>query len=112
MFVSTLLLYLDDETAFGLSCLCLNDKVVIAMRAVLISLFEFFNLLAESALALLAQEDHFHGRHELVVIAPLLHVALRAVVPLFAAGCTNRDLRVEDVFAHFLDFSRLIKFKF
>ena len=89
MFVSTLLLYFDDETPFGLSCLCFNDKVVIAMGAVLIGLLELFDLLAESALALLAQEDHFHGGHELVVFAPFLHVALRAVEPKFAAWCAN-----------------------
>ena len=105
MFVSTLLLYLDDETAFGLPCLCLDNEVVIAMGAIFVGLLELFNLFAESALALLAQEDHFHGRHELVVIAPLLHVALRAVEPKFAAGGANGDLRIEDVFAHFRDFS-------
>ena len=82
------------------------------MGAVLIGLLELFDLLAESALALLAKEDHFHGWHELVVLAPSLHVALRAVEPKFAAWCANGDLRIEDVFAHFRDFSWFIKFKF
>ena len=63
--------------------------MVIAVWAVLVSLLEFRNFFAEGPLALFAQEDHFHGWHELVVVTPHFQVALGAVKPLFAAWSAN-----------------------
>ena len=68
------------------------------MRAVLVSLLELTDFLAEGALAFLAEEYQVKGGHQLVVLA--LRVALRAVVPFLAAWGTDGHLRVQNMLAH------------
>lgn len=68
----------------GLWRLCFEDKVVVTVRAVLVTLFKLLNILAESLLALFAGEDHFEGGLEIVCFG--LGVAFCAVEP-FAACC-------------------------
>lgn len=72
--------------------------MIIAMRTVLIALFELLHVFAEDFAAFLAREDHFEGLFE-VVGWLLLRVAFGTVEPLSAAGAADRDLGVEDVFA-------------
>jgi hypothetical protein len=59
---------------------------------------ELARILAEGFLALLADEDHLEALQEGVVFFFL--VARGTVEPLLAAGRADRDLGVEDVFAH------------
>lgn len=71
--------------------------VVIAMRAVLVALIIFRHILSECFLAFFADEYHLRGLGQWMGLC--LCMAFRAVVPLFAAGCSNGDLCVENVFA-------------
>ena len=80
-----------------LRLLRLNDKVVIAVRAVLVAILELLRVLAEALLALLAREGHVEFLEQGVRFA--VGVALGAVEPFAAAGGADRDLGVEDVFA-------------
>lgn len=75
----------------------LNDKVVVAVRAVLVAVFEFGHVFAETLFTFLACKGHFHGLFESVVLG--FGVAFGAVEPLFAARGADGDLGVEDVFA-------------
>jgi len=70
--------------------------MVIAIRAILIALLVLRRVLSKRLLALLAQECHLRRLRKRVRVR--LGVALCAVEPLFAAGCTYRHLRVQDVF--------------
>lgn len=102
----------------GLWCLCFEHKVVVAVRAVLVTLVKLLNILAESLFTFFAGEDHFEGRLEVVCFR--FSVTFCAVEPFAACGCAvlvmglrqggggaeglaagraNRDLGVEDVFA-------------
>ena len=71
--------------------------MVVAVRTVLVALIVLLHVLAEGFLALLTHEDHLCGLAESVILG--LCVALCAVKPLFAAGCADGDLGVQDVFA-------------
>ena len=105
MFVTTLMLNVDYHMTFGEWGLCLDDVVVVAVRAVLVSLFEFLDGLAEDLLALLAGEDEFHGLLQFMVAFlafPVLCVALRAVEPHLAAGGSDGYLGVQNMLAHCL----------
>ena len=88
----------DHQFAFRLGRLGFDNIMVVAMRAVLVRLFNLLGLFAEDLLAFLANHDDFGGQLQLVVLC--LCVALRAVEPLLAAGSSNGDLRVQNVFAH------------
>ena len=112
VFVTALLLHFNDESALGLAGLRLNNVMVIAMRAVLIRLFELGDFFAEGALAFLAEENHVHGGHQLVVLSPMLRVALGAVEPFFAAGGSHGDLRIQNVFAHTCYLSNFLYLKY
>ena len=93
------------EVALGLWGLCLDYEVVVAVGAVLVSLFEFLDGLAEDLLALLAGEDEFHGLLQFMVAFlafPVLCVALRAVEPHLAAGGSDGYLGVQNMLAHCL----------
>lgn len=46
--------------------LCFEDKVVVAVWAVLVTLFKLLNVLAESLFAFFARKDHFEGGLEVV----------------------------------------------
>lgn len=102
----------------GLRRLCFEDKVVVAVWAVLVALFKLLNVLAESLFAFFARKDHFEGGLEVVCLG--LGVAFCAVEPFaacccvvlamrvrrdgggaegLAAGRADRHLGVEDVFA-------------
>ena len=59
--MATLLLDFHNKLTFCERRLCLNNVMIIAVWAVLVSFFEFTDLLAESSLALLAEEDQLHG---------------------------------------------------
>ena len=63
-----------------------------------VPVLELARVLAEGFLALLADKDHLEALQEGVIF--LLLVARSAVEPLLAAGRADRDLGVEDVFAH------------
>ena len=52
----------------GLWCLCFENKVVVAMRAVLVTLFELLDVLAERLSAFLASKDHLQGRLKVVCL--------------------------------------------
>ena len=73
--------------------------MVVAVGAVLVSLLELTDLLAEGALALLAEEYELECGNQLVILG--LRVALRTVEPFLAAGGTDRHLRVQNMLAHF-----------
>jgi len=75
--------------------------MVVAMRAVLISFFVLLYIFAEYLLALLACEDEFHGLLQLVIFAPQIFVAVWAVEPLLAAWCSDCNLSIHNMFAHF-----------
>lgn len=77
------ILTLDLESS--LRCLCLEDEVVVAMRAVFVTLLELLNILAESLSALLASKDHFEGGLQVVCLR--FGVAFCAVKPFAACGC-------------------------
>ena len=110
------ILALDLQSS--LWCLCFKNKVVVAVRAVLVALFKLLNVLAESLFAFFACKDHFKGGLEVVCFR--LGVAFCAIEPFAACCCVvlamslrwdggglaglaarraNRDLGVEDVFA-------------
>lgn len=65
--------------------LCFENKVVVAVRTVLVALLELLNILAESLFALFAGEYHFEGGLEVVCFG--LSVAFCAVEPFAACGC-------------------------
>jgi hypothetical protein len=71
---------LDGQSGFG--GLSFDDEVVIAVRAVLVTLVHVLGVLAETFLAFLAGERHVKGLEE--VVGFLLVVALCAVEPLAA----------------------------
>ena len=100
VFVTAVLLDHDFHPSLREGGLRLNDIVIVAVGAELVSLLELTHLFAEGLLALLAKEDQIEGGHELVVIAEHLFVAVGAVEPLLAAGGANRHLGVHNVFAH------------
>lgn len=62
--VLSYILALDLQSS--LRCLCFEDKVVVAVRAVFVALFKLLDVLAESLFALFAREDHFEGGLEVV----------------------------------------------
>ena len=70
--------------------------------AELVGFLELLDVFSEHFFAFFAGKDHFGGLFKLVIL--LLHVALGAVVPLFAAGGSDRDLSVENMLAHFFKF--------
>jgi hypothetical protein len=75
-----------------------DHKVIIAVRAVLVTLVELRRVLPETLLALFTGEYHFGGFGERVGF--LFEVAFGAVEPFSAAGRADGYLGVEDVFAH------------
>ena len=96
--VTSLGLILNDELTLTLGSLGIGHEVIITVRAELVGFLELIDLLAEHLSAFLADEDHFCGFFELVILG--FFVALGAVEPLSAAGGSNGDLGVEDVLAH------------
>ena len=98
--VTFVLLDFDHQLALRLWRFGFNYIVVVAVGAVLVGLLELGHIFAERLLALFAQEHHLHGRHQVVVLAVKLVVALGAVEPLFAAWRSNRHLGIHNVFAH------------
>mgnify|MGYP000888566584 CR=1 FL=1 len=109
------ILALDLQSS--LWCLCFKHKVVVAVRAVLVALFKFLNVLSESLFAFFACKDHFKGGLKVVCFG--LGVAFCAIEPFAACCCValvmglrrdggglaglaarraDRDLGVEDVF--------------
>ena len=90
---------LNDQLSTVLRSLSLGHEVVVATWAVLVSLLELFDVLAEHLFALLAGENHLGSLLQLVVL--LLLMALGTVEPLAAAGSANRDLGVQNVFTHY-----------
>jgi hypothetical protein len=74
------ILALDAECRLGNDGF--EDKVIIAVRAVLVGLLELLRVFPEALLALLAGEGHLEGLQELMRF--LLVVALGAVEPLLA----------------------------
>ena len=84
--VAFLLLEFDDEFAGLLWGLGLDDEVVVAVGAVLVSLFELGDIFSKSLLALLAGHYKLHSFHEFVVLTEHVFVALGAVEPFLAAG--------------------------
>ena len=97
--VASLGFELNHQLSTVLRSLSLGHEVVVATRAVLVSLLELFDLLAEHLFALLAGENHLGSLLQLVVL--FLLMALGTVEPLAAAGSANRDLGVQNVFAHY-----------
>ena len=67
--------------------LCVDDEVVIAVRAVLIAVLELRSILSEALLALFASEYHLESLKK--VVGLLLVVALRAIEPF--AACIPAD---------------------
>lgn len=89
------ILALDLQPRLGLHSL--DQKVVVAVRAVFVALVKLGHVFAEALFAFLAREDHLGGLFEVVGLG--VGVALRAVEPLAAAGGADGDLGVEDVLA-------------
>ena len=71
--------------------------MIVTMRAVLVALVVVGHVFPESFAALLAHERHLCGLAQPVVLR--FFVAFRTVEPLLAAGRTNGNLRVQNVFA-------------
>ncbi len=87
--------------ALSVRSLCLWHKVVVAMRTILITLIPLVvDLLAKHFLALLACKGHLCRLLKLMVWTCFL-MAFRTVEPPFAARGADRDLGVQNVFAHF-----------
>ena len=72
--------------------------MIVASGAVFVSFLELFDLFAENFLTFLASKDHLSCPFELVVLSFV--VALGAVEPFPAAGCSDGDLGVEYMLAH------------
>ena len=106
LFMSLLELEAYLEGALRKRSLGLDHVVVIAVRAVLISLFKLFHLLPKALLAFLTEHDDFSGSHELVGFGVarfrsiLVLMAVRTIEPLLAARGTDHDLSVENMLAH------------
>ena len=98
--MATRLLHLDDESTFSFLGLRLDDEMIVTVGTVLICFLKLGNLFAEGALAFLAEEDHIHCWHELVVLTPVFRMAFWAIEPLFAAWSANGHLRVQNMSAH------------
>lgn len=71
--------------------------MVVAVRAVLVALVVLGHVLAERLPTLLAHEHHLGCLREPVRLR--FGVTLCTVEPLLATWCTNRHLRIQDVFA-------------
>ena len=67
------------------------------MWTILIAFLVGRHVLPERLLALLAHESHLEGFGQWMGLR--FSVAFRTVVPGFATGCSDGDLRVEDMFA-------------
>ena len=101
MFEASFLFELNDQLTLVLRSLGLDHVVIVAPKefdrmsggmclpgAVFVALVELvLGVLAEHLLALFARKDNLLTSEQLVVLA--LHVALRAVEPLFAALGAN-----------------------
>ena len=72
---------LSLDLQHGLGLLCVNDKVVVAMGAVLVVLVPVGGVLAEALFALFARKRHFGALQELVTFR--LGMALSTVKPFF-----------------------------
>ena len=70
--------------------------MIIAMRAILITLLIHGHIFPECFLAFLANERHFRRFRQRMCLR--FGMAFSAVVPLLATWCADRDLRVQDVF--------------
>jgi hypothetical protein len=70
--------------------------MVVAMRTILITLLVGGHILPERLLALFAHEYHLQCLSEGMCLR--FTMAFGAVVPLFAAWGTDRDLNIQDVF--------------
>ena len=70
--------------------------MIIAMRAILITLLIHGHIFPECFLAFLANERHFRRFRQGMCLR--FGMAFSAVVPLLATWCADRDLRVQDVF--------------
>jgi hypothetical protein len=71
----------------GMWRLCFEDKVVVAVRAILVALVKLLNIFAESLFALFASKDHFECWLEVVCLG--LGMAFCTIEP-FAACCRWR----------------------
>ena len=94
-FVLVTLLHLEfkNELSGIFDGLGLDDVVIIAVRAMLVSLFEVLvDVLSESLLAFFAQEHHLCRSLKFVVLCLL--VAQWAVEPFLAARSANSNLSV------------------
>jgi hypothetical protein len=71
--------------------------MVIAMRAIFVALLIRRHILPKCLFTLLAQERHFRRLRQFVTLR--FRVTFGAVEPQFAAGCTDRHLCIQYVFA-------------
>ena len=80
--------------------------MIIAVRAILVGFVVFGHVFTECLRAFLAQEHHFCGLAQPVVL--IFSVTFCAVVPLLAARCTNGYLCVQDMFARSIRVSQFV----
>ena len=99
-FVALLEHELNLEGALGKWGFGFDNVVVIAVRAVLVSLLVLFDLFSEYLLTFLACEDELEGLHELALSLPEVLVAVWAVEPFLAAWGSDRNLGVQNMLAH------------
>lgn len=71
--------------------------MVVTVGTVLVALVKLLHVFAEALFALLAREGHLQRLFQSMRLS--VGMALRAVEPLPAAGRTDGDLGVKDVFA-------------
>jgi len=82
----------------GLRRQSLDDEVVVAVRAVFVTLFKLLRVFPEAFLALLAGKGHVEFLQQRVVF--LFGMAFGTVEPFATAWRTDGDLGVENVLAH------------
>jgi hypothetical protein len=70
--------------------------MIVTVRAVLVALLIVQHILPKSFLTLLADESHFVCLLQLMRLT--FCVAFRAVIPLLATWCSDRDLGIENMF--------------
>jgi len=72
--------------------------MIIAVGAIFVAFLKFFSVFPEGLFALFAGKGHFRLLEKRVAF--LFGMAFGAVKPFSTARRSDRDLRVEDVFAH------------
>lgn len=78
-------------------CFCIEDEVVVAVRAILVTVFEFLGVFSKALLAFFASKSQVKPLEQLMVF--LFLMTFYAVEPFATAWGPYGDLSVEDVLA-------------